>query len=842
MLSVPLGAQIPAIGNLMNPIGGVWSIDHNTPKTMTVEMPFLRGSVTVMKDVNGIPHIYAQYESDAYATMGYLEAHDRMFQLEMERREISGLLSQLVGSEALPLDEFYRNIRLHSAGVNLSRYVEATDPALYQLIGNYTAGINYVISTTTDLPLEFHLLGFEPSPWTVGDVLAVEKLMDEQLTFNYDDIQQTLLNQTLVNQGYGAALKELYPRVTPFQKPITVDYGHYTGAGGENLISPFASDQFASNLVSLMDWMQYAQQNSPIPAFEGYGSNNWVVSSAKSATGKPILCNDPHLGWSLPMIWYEAQMVAADTNLDVQGFALPGTPFIVIGHNENVAWGFTNAGCDHIDWYQYKTNGTSYLYNGSMTPFKMVTEEIPVKGQDDVSFTIKSTDDGVVIMAPDPRNGPVQYENATGVAIGFKWVAIVVNTTTYSAIYGFDHAIDLADFNTALAKFSMPSQNIIYGDKWGDIAIRCTGLVPIRYGVTNASNACRFLLNGSSGEHGWTGQFIPFADLPHSVNPSQGYLASANQLSAGPAYSYYFQDTMDSGYRARRINDLLASIPKVSVADMARIQFDVYDKSAAWFVPQILEVFTNKTEFPSPQKTALINQSIAILQAWNDSSNPNQYRMYANMSAPAIFQAIIDYYMKDTFDEFAPIATTPGFQYPDITVLENLTLNKPNSKWFYTGANHTTCHDVIRQAIKDAISWLSTNTSYSTITDPTGWLYGMAHKVAWYHLTSLVPLSVGPLPGNGSGFTVDPSYAPLFGTATWGASFRMIIDMSQANHEFNTSRIVIPGGESGDPASPHYTDQLQLYLKGDYVPVYFHATESEFTAPEFEANWTFYRS
>ncbi|MEX2726779.1 MAG: penicillin acylase family protein [Candidatus Sigynarchaeum springense] len=831
-LSIPLGPSIPAIGNLVNPYGGFWSIDHQTPAMMNVDMPFLSGQVTVIKDAYGEPHIYAQKEIDAVAVLGYLHGRDRMFQLEMIRRQASGLLAEVVGTRALDIDKYYRNIRLKSAGENLTAWVKVTDPAMYAKLEKYVAGINYAIDTCGTLPLEFHLLGIRPAHWTAEDCLTIEKIMDNMLTFGTDDVYRTLLREGLEDAGYTSAMDELFPLVTPFQKPITVDYGN---APGERPISPFsAARPEIANLEAISSWVEWARAASPVPARQGFGSNNWVVSGSKSATGFPILCNDMHLEWSLPMIWYVAHVKALDSGMNCQGFTLPGAPLVIVGHNEHVAWGMTNAGCDHVDWYSYTANSTHYLYKGTWYPFGKVTEMIPVKGRSPVSFTIRSTIHGVVM-----DNGNLPYDltgSEIGTVLAFRWVALVTNTTTFKAVYGFNKARNITEFDEALEYFALPSQNVVYADRYGNISIRCSGWVPFREGVnaTHDADACRFVLNGTAGEHEWNGTFIPFDKLPHSVNPAQGYLASANQLSAGSLYPYYFQDSMDPGYRARRINDLLATDPSVSVDDMAAIQNDVYDKSAEWLLPVLLRVFDNDTTFPAGQKTLLVNQSVAILRAWNASTD--RCKMLKDLAAPTIFAAILDKYQALTFDEFAAYGILPA-----LNVLENLTLNVPASKWFDTIATSGTtekCSDIIREAIKQGVAWLAASTTFSGKA-PAEWTYGLAHKVYWHHLAYLDALAAGPYTASGSGITPNPSYAPLFEHAYWGASERMIIDFSRWNHDFDTSRMVIPGGSSGDPVSPHYTDQLQLFLRGEYHGLAFHQTADAFPAGTYEARWTF---
>jgi penicillin amidase len=513
-------------------------------------------------------------------------------------------------------------------------------------------------------------------------------------------------------------------------------------------------------------------------------------------------------------------------------------PYVIVGHNENVSWGFTNAGCDHIDWYSYTANSTHYLYKGSWLRFGTRTEMIPVKGQATVPFTIRSTIHGVVM---DDGNLPFNLAgSAVGTVVAYRWVALVANTTTLKAVNGFDHAGNMTEFDEALSYFSLPSQNAVFADRWGNISIRCTGLVPFRDGVnaTNNADVCRFVLNGSAGEHEWNGSYIPFERLPHSVNPSQGYLASANQLSAGEDYPEYFQSSADTGYRARRINDLLANDPAVTVSDMAAIQSDVYDKSAEWLLPEVLRVFNNATAFPSAQKTLLVNQSMSILAAWNASTD--RCKMIKTLVAPTIFTAILEKYLELTFDEVTTFTGESFYVLPEVNVLENLTLNAPNSKWFDDNgtAGVENCSYILREAIKQGIARLAASATFSG-KPPSEWTYGLAHQVYWHHLAYLDPLAQGPFPASGSGFTPNPSYSGLFGAAIWGASERMIIDFSRWDHDFDTSKMVIPGGSSGDPASPHYTDQLQLFLRGEYHGLEYHQTVAAFPAASVEARWTF---
>ncbi|MHA1681277.1 MAG: penicillin acylase family protein [Promethearchaeota archaeon] len=821
--SMPLG-MIPPIGNLLNPFGGVWNIDHTDPAVQDIKIADLSGDVVVIKDEFGIPHIYGEHELDVATVFGYMHAHDRLFQLEMTLRQISGTLSEVVGNATLDTDEYFRTLRLTASAETLATYLQSNDPETYQLLTSYVAGINAYIDHAKTLPFEFHFLGIKPSHWSAVNVLAMEKYMDYMLTFDTSDLIRTSLNESF-SGTYPGIMDELYPITTPFQKPITVDYG---SAPGEHAVVPFGDEpSLGRSVASAIEIINKAHGNPDYVLSRGnfIGSNNWAVNSSKSATGAPILCNDMHLAWSLPAIWYEAHLVAIDKGLNVQGFSLVGTPLIIVGHNEDIAWGMTNANLDHLDWYFYEGNNTHYWYepSGQYLPYETITEPIKVKGGNTVNYQIKTT-----------IHGPVLTDTSLGKPLAFKWVANNITTLTYSAIYGFNHAGNLTEFNAALQNFSLPSQNVLYADRFGNIAIRPTGYVPFREGVTNESKEASFVINGSSGLYEWNGSAIPFDELPHSVNPDQGYLVSANQLSAGSEYPYYIQ-AHASNYRARRINELLASDPSVSVEDMKAIQNDVYDKIAEWFVPLALDVFNDDLMWSGGERTTQVNQSMAELGNWNASTD--RYKMLTTIAAPTIFTAIFNAFKEDTFgDELAGAITSP---HP--AILENLSLNVPNSPWFNdtTNAGQTEDRDdIIKQAILDGISFLSGREELANL-NPASWKWGLAHHVYFAHLTGIEVFDRGPYEANGSDITANPAWTEIFGNAGGGASERMIIDFSEQNNNFHTSCIVIPGGSSGDAVSEHYDDQLTLFLNGKYHSLYYYANITGFPASEIEGRFNF---
>jgi penicillin amidase len=660
-------------------------------------------------------------------------------------------------------------------------------------------------------------------------VFGIEKYLEYYLTFDMNDLYRTYINDTYGSM-YPDIIEQLYPLEQPFQIPVVPTYGSYPDihpTGSMKTEQQAISDALTFMANATADPYAILNQNALV------GSNNWVISGSKSSTGYPILCNDMHLGWSLPPIWYEAQIVAADTNLDATGFTFVGAPLVIAGHNQKVAWGITNTGQDNIDWYEYKSNaaGAEYLYNGTYYPYTTITEQIPVKGEGTVDYTIRAT-----------RDGPLMTNPCTDMPVAFKWAALTNYTMTFLAIYGFDHAQNLTAFNNALQYFDS-GDNIVYADTAGNIAIRASGLVPLRHGVTaaeiaNSTVPVAFLQNGSQGLHGWYGD-IPMDQLPNATNPSQGYLESSNQESAGPEYPYYTQDNLDynSGYRAQRINDLLTTESDISVAGMEAIQLDDYDGIASWFVPMVLNVYNNPSIFPDSAKTGTLAAAMQLLQAWNDSSA--QYQMDKSLAAPTIFGAIYETFMNDTFLDRLNRNDVGGMviPLPSDAVLENLSINDTNSMWFHSNvtAGITTRDDVINESITGGISYLENLQIYSGKA-PSEWTYGEIHQDLFGALTGLSALSGGPYPANGSDYTVSATWGGYLGVSTGGSSEREIIDLS---NNMTNSIDVVPGGSSGDPASPHYTDQLTLFLNGQYHPMWFFATASAFPKGDVESTLIF---
>ena len=837
ILSIPLISIIAPLGNILFPGTGLWNVPGEVPEHETLYIPGLNSSVTVYRDEWGIPHIYAFTEEDMSFALGYVHAQDRLFQMDLARRNTRGKLSEVVGDLALEEDkynlamgmEYWANETLY----DLIKRQELGETDIYDSISRYADGVNYYINTHPDeLPIEYAILGFKPMKWTPLDTMCLIKYMSKMLAWQYDDLYRLQTLEALGEANY----TELMSMATYGQIPVCPNYGSYNDSsglpynGGSLKISSKVIKSISNflrnveRIPSEKNLMDLQEQNS-------IGSNNWVVDGVKSSTGKPILCNDMHLAWNMPGIWYEAHLVVESTDLNVYGFSLTGGNIIVAGHNDYVAWGYTNVGYDVMDWYYYEeVNASHYIYNGTIREYTTRTHTINIKDQGSEEFTVKETVHGPVLS--DFLGGAVPDSLDTEkIVLAPKWIGNNV-TTEYIALHGYNYAKNRTEFNQSSTYFHCPAQNHVYADVDGNIAIRPTGLVPIRDDSLippgHFGNGS-LPYNGTKGEGEWIG-YVPFEELPNTENPSHHYLVSANQKVVGPDYKKYsLQNSWSSGYRARRINELLnnSADGSVGVEKMKEIQLDIKSTPARAFTPY----FINATEeLPSPQKTPIILDILTQLKNWD-------YDMDKEIAAPTIYRKWRDYYMDYTFDD--EIEATGAPMRPSLDVLEKLTRDEPDSKWFNdinTPELENRTHIIIR-ALNSTIDFLL---GFYGTDEVNSWRWGDIHKYLFAHIVpGFDSLNKGPYEGDGEGYTVTPSGVSLrigVGYARGGASERLIVDFS----DFQNSWSVIPSGQSGNSNSQHYSDQLEeLFLQGKYHRQYFYNNTVDFPKSHIESQIRF---
>jgi len=785
--------------------------------------------------------IYASNESDLFFAQGFCHAQDRFFEMDLIRRQVRGTLSEVIGEDALEIDKMNLAMGMEYWAIKTEEKMrelhESGELPIVPLLDRYCDGINYYLNTHRyEKPIEYQLLGFEPEDWTAVDTLCLVQEMARQLSWGYDDLYRLAKYEALGAENFAELFQSTYGQI-----PIIPEYGEYN----DNSTLPFnegtlktssAVMNAVSNLLTNIESIPTEKQLIDLKRENTIGSNNWVVNGTKTKTGKPILCDDMHLSWILPGVWYENHLVCSETGLNSYGYSIPGMPLIAVGHNERVAWGFTNTGYDVIDWYYYDVlNDTHYIYNGSITAFTTRTYNINVKGAAPVEFVVKETKHGPVFQDFLGSSIPPDLDDSNNIIIAPHWIGYGYYYNLLAG-YGWNYAKNRQEFDDASRYWTSLAQNIVYADIDGNIGIRPTGNVTIR----DDSNIPAGYLgngtlpyNGSHGEGEWVG-LIPFEELPHSENPSQCYLVSANQIVAGPDWNYsqyFLQNEYDSGYRARRINELInnSADGTIGIEKMKEIQLDIKSTPARAFVPY----FINVTEsLPASYKTEIIEDILTQLKNWN-------YEMDKDLSAPSIYRVWRKYYYDYTFDDEA---TLFGVDLdPQLNVLEQLTRDNGSSKWFddvSTGSIENRS-DIIYKALNTTIKFLR---CYYQTDDVYLWRYGQLHQLEFPHIApGMDALGKGPYEGDGEAYTVNPSRITINSvtdvtTAKFGASMRMIVDLS----DLSNSLSVIPSGERGLSNSKHYSDQLEeLFLQGKYHRQYFYNETSDFPTNLIESSILF---
>jgi penicillin G amidase len=754
-------------------LAGFIYLRMSLPKTNgVVNVPGLQDSVEVVRDQHAVPHIYADSEADAYFALGYVHAQDRLWQMEFQRRVGSGRLSEVVGEAALETDKFLRTLGVY-------HYAELTIPNLSEetrrVLESYVAGVNaYLTTRSGPLPPEFLILRHTPEPWTMADVLVWQKMMAWDLSGNWDDeVLRARMTETLSPEQ----IAELWPPY-PGDAPV--------------ILSDFSAlyEQLALDML-------YAVAPKPEPP--GAGSNNWVVSGQKSVTGQPLLANDPHLGLSSPSLWYFAHL--SSPGLEVMGATLPGTPAVLLGRTDKIAWGFTTTGPDVQDMFLEQLspdNPNQYLTPEGYQDFVTRQEIIKVKDKEDVTLTLRESRHGPIISDVSAVSKEAAETNGSIYVLAFAWTALRDDDLTFQAGIKMNHARNWEEFVEALRDFHVPQQNIVYADVEGNIGFYAPAKIPIR---KNGNGMMP--VPGWTGEYDWTG-FIPFEALPHTFNPTSGEIATANNKIVRGEYPYFLGNDWAEPYRIRRITELLNQVNKHSLETFASIQSDQTSLMAQEFLRYLREV---------EAETALEKAAQAELLSWDGV-------MDRNKAAPLIFAAwyrelarlIYRDELGDTFEDYY------GF-HP--LFIGNVLADKTKTQWCddtRTPAEES-CEFVEVRAFKEAIVYLS-NTYGS---DVSTWQWGEAHYAHSDHaILTNTPLGRFfdiKIPNGGDAFTVN---AARFGIGneepfkqTNGPGYRALYDLS----DMDNSLFIHTTGQSGNPLSSHYKDFAETWRDGRYIPM-----------------------
>ena len=788
--------SIPPIGPLLDPANGAWASASATvfPARQGASIPGLADSVQILFDDRGVPHIFARTETDAYRALGYVVARDRLFQMEAQTRAASGRLTEWAGEKALGADRESRAIGLAwGAEKKFASYDKAS--AGYKAIEAYADGVNAWIAQMRprDLPIEYRLLNARPIKWEPLHSLYFLSRMSLTLGLN-DATLRRLSAQTLVGK---AAADALFPVNSPIQQPIQPNGSSEPRFDFAELPAPGAPDRAvarsASALRSMIGALRPANRTE---LQDAVGGNNWAVSPSRAAGGHALLAGDPHLDLTLPSVWYEMHIVVPG-KLDVAGVGFPGVPGVVIGFNRDVAWTFTNTSSDVNDFYAETVDDekrpSKYQVDGQWRQLeKRIEKYLDAKGKIIATDTLYFT-----------HRGPMRRQ------IG-KWLSM--RWTAYEQSHEPDNFMSLGSTRTVpewmdrMRDYVAPTQNGLVADRSGNIAIRASGAYPIRPGDGRGD----VVRDGSASASDWAGM-LPLEKYPYSLNPAQGFLASANQQPVDPkANPSYMGSDWYSPWRAMRINALLRGNSAVTPDDMRLFQTDPGSARADAFVPLFLAIAAREDSAGRADES--LREAARLLAQWD--------RRYVRDSHHAVlFEAAMTELALRTWDELIDPKALPGdgHTFPESQTLLAL-LNSPASVWW----------DDRRTPAKenrDAIVAASLKAGFAKLHKEKGspasddWLWSRTRHANIRHLLRIPAFSALNISVQGGPSTLSPSS----GTGTQGASWRMVVELGPEVRAW----AVYPGGQSGAPASSRYTDRLSRWALGQLEPVLFPKTPSD---------------
>jgi penicillin amidase len=768
-LNIKIG-DVPPLGKFLSPFEGFWrnAETKEMASQASLEVEGLRDKVEVLFDDRLVPHVFAQNDHDLYFAQGYLTARDRLWQMELQTHVAAGRVSEIVGPKALELDRYHRQMGMvHGARQTLRGFM--ADPNSQIMAEAYTAGVNAYITSLSprEYPLEYKLLAYAPEPWTPLKSTLLLKLMTMDLAGRSDDFRMTN-----ILQKYGPeVVQDLFPNYPSRMDPIVPPGTRYDFTPVPIPPSPagYTAEKAGTSPVE-----------EPDP---GIGSNNWVISAEKSATGYPILANDPHLRLSLPSIWYQMQLVGPGVN--VYGATIPGAAGVVIGFNEQVSWGVTNVDADVMDWYEVRFRDeakTEYWHDQRWKPVRRVVEEIKVRGlAQPVLDTVLYTHHGPVVHSPAPRSAG--HDVPVGRAM--RWIAHE-ESNEYRSLYAINRARNYDDFVQALSHWTAPAQNFIYADIHKDIAIWPNGKFPLKWPAQG-----KFVLDGSNPAHDWQG-WVPHAHNPHVKNPPRGFVSSANQFSTDPSYPYYLNWRFDTYERGARINERLAAMEQATPDSLRQLQNDNLGLHARDVLPALLPYVRRDHLSPEQQ------QALGQLAGWN-------YYYHPGLIGPTVFdiwwQKLAQAIWNDEFGSTKEMV----MRSPDRTRTVDLILREPAARWF----------DNVRTPEKETLPEL-VHESFTAAIDSLHRQHGpWGAKWQWGHHKSTAVQHLAGLPGFGRpDLFIGGGRGIVNATSERaGPSWRMVVAVGPEMKGYG----IYPGGQSGNPGSPYYDNLLDVWLKGDLL-------------------------
>jgi penicillin amidase len=764
----------PAFGKLLSPNQGFWN-NSVSPKLLEKRVEYITtpsgNKVSVYYDEKLVPHLYAQNEDDLYFAQGYVVAKDRLWQMEFQTMVAAGRLTEIVGEKALDLDRYHRRIGMAKAAEESVRLFEVDN---YAKVANaFTDGVNHYINKLkpSQLPLEYKLLGYKPEPWSIYKSALLMKFMANDLTGSDNDIEFTnALN--MLGRDIFDIVHPLFPQHHDPIIPIEHKWEFTPKTPKETL---------QLNLVEEEILHSHLYKNP-----KNIGSNNWAISAQRTANGAPILCNDPHLNLRFPSIWYELQLSTPE--FSTYGVTIPGAPGIVLGFNNDIAWGVTNGAWDVRDWYQVELNPDNkdmYKVGEEYHSFEKRVEIYKIKNGIDKIDTVLWTFIGPIVY--DKTFGEKEDEKM----LALHWEALnpSIDAKTF---YLLNKAKNHQDYLAALEYFSCPSQNFVYADKNNNIAIKERGNF-----ITQHPDEGRFVGQLANYNQERMYDYIPSAHNPYVLNPDRGFVSSANQHPTDDSYPYYYNGVYEY-YRNRRINDELRRLEKATIEDMMRLQNDNFYLLAKETLPYMLGQL-NLSALSSKAKAV-----IQLLSKWD-------YFAEFEKKEPTYFQMWWDNIMTFAWDEFKSEEQT--LVYPEEYTTSFLLMNQPDFQLFDNKSTEEVenAQQIIQMAFDKMIEDVQSKQEVELV-----WQNFKNSGVR--HLAQIKAFSSEKLPIGGHGNCVNAA-----GTEA-GPSWRIIVEMGKDEIK---AYGIYPGGQSGNPAHPYYDQFIDKWAKGEYYPINFFTSEDQ---------------
>lgn len=764
--------DLPPIVRFLDPFKGFWqnaeSIEVDPQRKLVLENTL--EEVEVVFDDRMIPHIFAKNDHDLYYAQGYITAMHRLWQMDFQTRYAAGRLSEVVGKKAIELDRYQRRMGMVYGAENSLKGMMA-DPTTKAMILAYTAGINAFIHALPEkhLPVEYKILDFKPEDWTPLKCALLLKQMSAVLAMGSDEFYMS----NILNKFGPEVTANLFPDY-PFKEDPIIPEG--TKWDFEPLPVPLPPKVFNQMTSSTIKTTQKV---------EGIGSNNWAISGSKTLSGAPILANDPHLNLTLPSIWYQIQLNAPGVN--TYGVSLPGAPGIIIGFNQNIAWGVTNVAADVLDYYQIKFKDSvhkQYWHDNKWRNTSQRLERIVVRGEDTEIDTVTYTHHGPVVYFQKPDLSlakPVPVGNA------LRWIAHD-RSNELLTFYYLNRGENYDDYRKALTYYTAPAQNFIFASADNDIAITANGKYPLKY-----KNQGKFVLDGSDSKNDWQG-WIPASQNPTVKNPPRQFVSSANQSSTDQTYPYYINWEFAPYERGKRVNDRLNAMTKITADSMRVLQSDSYGVFPENILPTILPL-VNTGSLNATQKEALI-----AVWKWNKYYNAKEI-------APGIFELWAEKLNSLIWDDDFKVGKVP-MRYPSRDRSVQMITREPQARW-YDNVNtpqKETLKDLVNEAFKYACD--SLERKYGVIGKNWAWANVKGSHVP--HLASIPGMGSKTLMIGGSKSTINAL------SEINGPSWRMVIELGKTPKGHG----VYPGGQSGNPGSPFYDNMIGTWADGKLYDLY----------------------